>query len=210
GAGVIGLCSAYYLAREGYEVVVYGRDSATRTTTSFGNAGMIVPSHFVPLAAPGVIGQALRWLGDPTSPFYLKPRLSPELLVWGYHFWRASTGAHVRRAAPLLLELNLASRAAYHELAAELDDDFELADRGLLIICETDEGFEEEQHVAAEARKLGLDVGTLGPADLNRLEPVTAGGLKGAVHYKSDSHFDPGRLMAALQAKLEQLGVQFR
>src|SRR5690606_25974017 len=64
GAGVIGLCSAYYLAREGHEVVVYERDTATRASTSFGNAGMIVPSHFVPLAAPGVIGQALRWLGD--------------------------------------------------------------------------------------------------------------------------------------------------
>lgn len=211
GAGVIGLCSAYYLTREGYEVVVYDRDSAARSTTSFGNAGMIVPSHFVPLAAPGIIKQALRWLTDPGSPFYLKPRLSPDLLAWGYRFWRASNNAQVRRAAPLLLELNLASRLAYHELATELADDFGLSDRGLLLLCATQAGFDDEQEVAAEARRLGLSVDTLSAGEVVALEPATdAASIAGALHYRSDSHFDPNRFMGSLQVELERQGVEFR
>lgn len=210
GAGVVGLCSAYYLARDGHEVVVYERDGPERQTTSFGNAGMIVPSHFVPLAAPGVIAQALRWLGDPTSPFYLKPRPSPELLAWGYRFWRASTPAKAERAAPLLLSLNLASRAAYHELATELGDDFGLADRGLLIICRSEEGFAEERRVATAAQDLGLQVQTLGATEARALEPAIDAGVAGALHYRNDSHLDPGRFMAVMQAQLERLGVEFR
>src|SRR5690606_2512436 len=152
GAGVIGLCSAYDLVRDGHEVVVFEKDASGRATTSFGNAGMIVPSHFVPLAAPGVIRQALRWMADPTSPFYLKPRPSLDLLAWGYRFWGAATAAKVRKVAPLLVELNLASRGAYDQLATELHDDFGLTKRGLLMLSFTDHGHAEELALAGEAR----------------------------------------------------------
>jgi len=210
GAGVIGLCSAYYLAGEGHEVVVFERDGRQRFTTSFGNAGMIVPSHFVPLAAPGVMNQALRWLADPGSPFYLKPRFSPELFAWAYRFWRAATPARALRAAPLLLELNLASREAYRELAADLKDDFGLERRGLLLLSATEQGHEEEVRLAHEARKLGLDVDELSPSDLTALEPGATFAVAGAVHHRGDAHLDPVRFMAAMQAQLERQGVEFR
>ncbi|MEK9984961.1 MAG: FAD-dependent oxidoreductase, partial [Opitutae bacterium] len=61
GGGIIGLCSAWYLSKAGYKVVILDRDSTHRESCSDENAGMIVPSHFIPLAAPGVIGQGLRW-----------------------------------------------------------------------------------------------------------------------------------------------------
>jgi len=74
GGGVIGLCTAYYAARQGHRVTVIDRDRADDEGCSYGNAGMIVPSHFVPLAAPGMVALGLKWMWNPASPFYIKPR----------------------------------------------------------------------------------------------------------------------------------------
>jgi len=86
GAGVIGLCTAYYCARRGFAVTVVERKPARRDGCSFGNAGMIVPSHFVPLSAPGMVALGLKWMWNPASPFYVKPRLDADLMGWGVKF----------------------------------------------------------------------------------------------------------------------------
>ncbi|MCX6854936.1 MAG: FAD-dependent oxidoreductase [Verrucomicrobia bacterium] len=75
GGGVIGLSTALYCARRGMKVTVVDRQPADRGGCSFGNAGMIVPSHFIPLAAPGMVMMGLKWMWNPESPFYIKPRL---------------------------------------------------------------------------------------------------------------------------------------
>src|SRR5438132_10985429 len=113
GGGVIGLCTAYYAARQGHRVTVIDRDRADDEGCSFQNAGMIVPSHFVPLAAPGMVTLGLKWMWNPASPFYIQPRASRDLLEWCWRFWRSANVAHVRRAAPLLRDLSLASRACF-------------------------------------------------------------------------------------------------
>ena len=79
GGGVIGMCCAYYLAREGREVLVLEQEAENGNNCSRENAGMVVPSHFTPLAAPGVVTQGLKWLLDGESPFYVRPRLSLDL-----------------------------------------------------------------------------------------------------------------------------------
>src|SRR6267143_71556 len=117
GGGVIGLCSAYYAARKGHEVTVVDERAESHEGCSYGNAGMVVPSHFVPLAAPGMVALGLKWMWNPESPFYIKPRWNRDLLSWGFKFWRAANAEHVRRSAPLLRDLNLASRACFEELA---------------------------------------------------------------------------------------------
>src|SRR5436190_11375093 len=99
GAGVIGLSAAYYAARKGHSVTVLEREPVQRDGCSFGNAGMVVPSHFVPLAAPGMVALGFKWMWNPESPFYVKPRLNRDLLAWGLQFWRSSTPEHVRRSA---------------------------------------------------------------------------------------------------------------
>src|ERR1044071_6819878 len=124
GSGVIGLSTAYYAAKKGHEVTVIDRLPEEHDGCSFGNAGMVAPSHFVPLAAPGMVALGLRWMWYPASPFYIKPRLDLELLRWGWRFYRASTAARVARAAPLLQDLSLASRACFEELAAKPGHDF--------------------------------------------------------------------------------------
>src|SRR5438067_9629556 len=126
GGGVIGLCSAFYSAQRGCRVTLIEREGAQRDGCSFGNAGMIVPSHFIPLAAPGMVALGLKWMWNPESPFYIKPRLSRDLLSWSWKFWRAANSEHVRRSAPLLRDLNLASRACFEQLADLPGNDFEL------------------------------------------------------------------------------------
>jgi len=119
GAGVIGLCTAYYCARRGHRVTVIDRNFEERDGCSFGNAGMVVPSHFVPLAAPGMVTLGLKWMWNPESPFYIKPRLDWDLISWAWKFMRAANAGHVQRSAPLIRDLSFASRACFEEMAGE-------------------------------------------------------------------------------------------
>ena len=115
GGGVIGLSVAYACARAGHRVTLIERQPEKRSGCSFGNAGMIVPSHFTPLAAPGMVALGLKWMWNPESPFYIKPRLSWDLLAWVAKFWRAATAKRVAQAAPLLRDLSLLSRDCFVE-----------------------------------------------------------------------------------------------
>lgn len=210
GGGVIGLSSAYYLSERGYQVTVLEQGPEQRKTTSHGNAGMVVPSHFVPLAAPGVVAQGLRWMADPKSPFYIKPRLNADVLGWGWRFWRAGTAAHVKRSAPLLLALNLASRDGYTELDAALGGGFDFERQGLTMLTATDRGLEEEARVAELARQLGMEARVLDRAAVQAMEPGIALNVVGGVHYPEDAHLDPGKFMRVLSGHLTSSGVNVR
>ena len=208
GGGVMGLTSAYYLRKRGYEVTVLERDAADRNTTSHGNAGMVVPSHFIPLAAPGVVAQGVRWMANPKSPFYIKPRLNADVLGWGWRFWRAGTAEHVRRSAPVLLALNLASRDEYVRLDEELGGGFDFERQGLTMLTATDQGLEEEAKVAALAHELGMAAEVLDRAAVQAMEPGMSLNVVGGVHYPEDAHLDPAKFMRVLTERLENDGVQ--
>src|SRR5262245_63966860 len=105
GAGVVGLCTAYYALRKGHAVTVLERGGPDDDRCSRGNAGMVVPSHVVPLAAPGMVSLGLRMLLNPESPFWVRPRLSLDLLRWGWKFVRAAPAGHLARSGPLLRDL---------------------------------------------------------------------------------------------------------
>ncbi len=208
GGGVIGLCTAYYAAKRGYRVTVIERSNRDRDGCSFGNAGMIVPSHFIPLAAPGAVALALKWMGNPESPLYIQPRLDWDLISWGWKFLRASTRAHVRRAAPLIRDLSFASRSCFEELAETLD--IGLMKRGLLMLCKTQHGLDEEAKTAALANELGVPAEVLDAKAVAALEPGVRMDVAGGVYFPKDCHLSPGRLMDALQRELERAGVEFR
>ena len=108
GAGIIGLCSAYYLNKKGLKVTVLDNTDGT-DNCSFGNAGFFVPSHIVPLASPGIVSQGLRWMMRSDSPFYIKPKLDRDLISWGTKFYKAANPKHVAEAAPILNELLMES-----------------------------------------------------------------------------------------------------
>ena len=100
GGGVIGLCTAYYLTRAGAKVLLLERGQIGSGASS-GNAGAVAPGHG-PMTRPGRILQALKWMGDPTSPLYLPPRWNPSLWRWLWRFNAFCTEEHVHRSMELL------------------------------------------------------------------------------------------------------------
>lgn len=209
GAGVVGLCTALYTARRGHRVTVMEQHGAQRDGCSFGNAGMIVPSHFTPLAAPGMVALGLKWMWNPESPFWIKPDLNLDLLRWCWKFWRAATPEHVRLSAPLLRDLSLRSRSLFEELAAECGNEFGLTKRGLLMLCKTAHTLEEEAHAAAQARTLGLRAEVLDATQVAELDPGIKMDVAGGVYFPQDCHLTPGRLIATLERLCLAAGVTF-
>lgn len=207
GGGIVGLTSAYYLQKKGYEVTVLDKGDIT-DNCSFGNAGMIVPSHFVPLAAPGMIKQGIRWMFDSKSPFYVRPSLNGNLINWGLKFMKHATAKHVSQSAAPLRDLSLLSKKLYEGLAKEPDFDFELTNNGILAFYKTEKAGEEEAHLAARAIELGLDMAVLTADECRALQPDLKLDVLGAVHYRCDAHLYPTKLMNALLQYLINNGVK--
>lgn len=209
GGGVIGLATAWFCQRRGHQVTVIERGPDRRNGCSFGNAGMIVPSHVLPLAAPGMIELGLKWIWNPKSPFYIRPRASWDLLAWLWRFQQACTQRHVDRAAPLLRDLHLASRECFDELESEIPGGFGLVRKGLLMLCRTSAGWKVETEASELARQLGLETEVLDAEGTAALDPGVEMDVQGAVHYPQDCFLSPNQLMAGLQSQLQQRGCRF-
>jgi D-amino-acid dehydrogenase len=207
GGGIIGLSSAYYLHQSGWEVTVLDKTDLS-DSCSYGNLGMIVPSHFVPLAAPGMVSQGIRWMLNSKSPFYVRPALSGDLISWGLKFVKSATARNVEKAASFLLNLNLYSKRLYEELQQEPGFDFALENKGILMYFKSEKVAEEEVHLAEKARSMGLDAVALNKNEVQVLEPETELDILGAIHYRCDSHLYPNKLLPQLIKNLQSAGVR--
>ncbi|NTS40998.1 FAD-dependent oxidoreductase [Flavisolibacter sp. BT320] len=209
GGGIIGLSSAYYLRKSGWDVVVVDKTDML-DSCSYGNLGMIVPSHFVPLAAPGMISQGIKWMFNSKSPFYVKPSLNWDLVSWGLKFMKTAKAQNVEAAAPYLLNLNLYSKSLFAALQNEPGFDFALENKGILMYYKSEKVAEEEVHLAEKARAMGLDAAVLNKAEVQALEPETELDILGAVHYRCDAHLYPNKLLPQLLDSLRNAGVTFQ
>jgi D-amino-acid dehydrogenase len=162
---------------------------------------MIVPSHFIPLAAPGMVKLGLKWMWNPESPFYIKPRLNLDLITWSLRFWQASTQQKVDRAAPVLRDLSLLSRQSFEEIGL----DFGLVKKGLLMLCKKQQTLDEEAHMAQRARALGIPAEVLDSKATAALDPSVTMDVAGSVFFPKDCHLSPERFVAAIEAELESL-----
>lgn len=209
GGGIIGLCSAYYLQKEGHAVTVIDRGDI-KDGCSFGNMGYLSPSHFVPLASPGIIAEGFKYMLSSSSPFYIKPRLNWELTQWAWHFYKNSNAAHVKKSAPHLSNILQLSRSLINDMRTQIGDDFDMEEKGCLMLCKQPAALAHEFSLADDAEKLGLRVERLDATQVQALEPDVEVNVSGAVLFKDDCHFHPGKMMAALKAYLEKKGVQFQ
>jgi D-amino-acid dehydrogenase len=205
GGGVIGVCTAHFLLEQGRSITLLDKDDIC-AGSSYGNGGLVVPSHAVPLAAPGVTGQALRWLLDPTSPFYIQPRFDPELLDWLWRFARASHPAAVRRAIPVLLGLNRASLELFRALARRAELAFGFEQRGGLYVFTSQSGLHKGILEAERLRQYGCEVAILDGAGVHQLVPAVRPAVVGGVYYREDAHLIPDRFVHALADLVQRQG----
>lgn len=209
GGGVIGLNCAYYLQKEGYEITVIERGDIT-TGCSFGNMGYFSPSHFIPLASPGIIAEGFRYMLKSSSPFYIKPRLSISLLQWAYHFFQNSNASTVTKHAPHLNNILQLSRHLINDIKDEIGDSFLMEEKGCLMMCREQKALDHEFHLADVAEKFGLKTERLNKQQVQVLEPDVELNVTGAVLFKDDCHINPGMFMLALKNYLEKKGVTFQ
>jgi D-amino-acid dehydrogenase len=207
GGGIIGLSTALYLNRSGWEVTVLDKGDFS-DNCSYGNCGYICPSHFIPLATPGIVKQGLKWMWNSRSPFYVQPRLDWNLISWGMKFMRSATPAHVRDAAVPLRDIALLSKKEYESWLSLPGFDFAYQQKGLLEIFQTPAGAEHARHTVEKAHALGLsDTRLLNYDELQALEPQTRIQALGAILFNCDAHCYPNKLMANLIGYLRKQGV---
>ncbi|MEQ1746895.1 MAG: FAD-dependent oxidoreductase [Saprospiraceae bacterium] len=207
GGGIIGLSAARYLQEDDWEVTVLEKGDLT-DNCSFGNMGYLSPSHFVPLAAPGMVEKGFWWMFDSKSPFYVRPGLRWGLVDWGLKFMRASTRTHVERSARPLTDLLLFSKKLFQNWADEGEMDFGLVERGCMMYFQTEKMEREEHENARKAEQLGLQVEVLGREQVHTLEPDLKPAVRGGVLFRDDAHLYPNALMQQLPAFLEKRGVR--
>ena len=118
GGGIIGLCSAYYLSKEGCEVTVIDQSSMDYGA-SYVNAGYLTPSHIIPLAAPGAMKQGIKWMFNPASPLFIKPRLDASFLQWVWAFNKSCSVKNVNNSIKAIKDINLLSVDLFSELKAD-------------------------------------------------------------------------------------------
>ena len=206
GGGIIGLSSAYYLLQQGHQITIIDKTNML-DGCSYGNAGYVSPSHFVPLASPGIVKQGFKWMTNSKSPFYVQPRLSKSLVNWGMKFIKSANAKHVETSAIPLRDINLLSKKLYEDLCTVPGFSFYYANKGMLDFFRTDENAHHGEEMVEASKRLGLDATLLSKEDVQQMEPSLNMDIKGAVYFKCDSHMYPNKLMKDMIAFLTNNGV---
>ena len=205
GGGVIGLACAVYLLRAGRSVTVLeqGRVGAA---TSHGNCGTITPSHAMPLAMPGVIPQALRWMLQADAPLRIAPRLDFALLGWLFKFARLCNWPDCRRLTAAKAPLLRLSRQALEELIRSEKLDCEFETLGTLTVYRDAQAFDKSAWLPSMLTQAGLPVETLDGAQCRAREPVLNDSIVGGYFHPLDAHLRPDRYLAELARVVRENG----
>lgn len=206
GGGIIGVCIAYYSAKYGGNIILIEKDDLG-AGCSDANAGLIVPGHSLPLATPGIIAKGLRWLLNPESPFYIKPRFDLDLFIWLWEFRRACQAERMQKSMAYLCELNAASRALFDDLAME-GITFFFEKKGLLIVCRTKSALEAAIGEARDKEKLNIPVNILDKEKILAMEPTLKSDVAGGLFFPQDAHIDCRQFVQAVAEKAEAKGVK--
>tara|TARA_R110002073_G_scaffold153052_2_gene308009 strand:- start:865 stop:2112 length:1248 start_codon:yes stop_codon:yes gene_type:complete len=207
GGGIIGLSSAYYLQKEGHQVTVVDQSNLD-SGASYVNAGYLSPSHLIPLSAPGVMKKGLKWMFNPASPLYIKPRLDADFLKWSLAFNKSCNQKHVEKAAPVIRDITVLSQELMTDIKKENGFTFHYDKKGLFMLCQTEKMLEEELKVAEYAKELGLVAKEVNREEINIMEPNATVNAIGAAYFECDHHSTPHEFMTELKTHLINSGVK--
>ena len=208
GGGVIGVSTAYFLAKEGVAVTVIDQGEIG-AGSSYGNAGLLCPCLSTPIAMPGVLSQGMKWLLNAESPFYIKPRLDRELMRWLWQFRAHCTQAAMKTAVPLIRDLQRASLDLYRQLIDQEKLACHFSQTGGLALFRTAAGLAHGEHEVSEMQAFGLQMHMLDAAAARTLEPAIHPDIIGAVHYQEDAYLTPHLFVQGLQQSAAAAGADF-
>jgi len=209
GAGVIGICTAYYLSRSNRDVIVLDKGEVC-SGCSYGNAGLIVPSHCIPLAEPGVITKGMKWILNPESPFYIKPRLDKDLLDWLWRFRSACNETHVKRSMPVIRDLTFESLDLYKEIIGNDVSNVGFEQRGSLFLCNTKKAMDELVEKMGQLQSVGIEAEILNQVQTQEKVGKLKVSVVGSVYYPQDGHIQPARFVKKLAEKAIESGVKIQ
>ncbi len=212
GGGLIGVCTAWYLAERGVEVTLLERREATGLETSFANGGLITPSQSDPWNGPGTLTHLVTWLGREDSPLLLRLRALPGMWSWGLKFLFASRAAPWWRATEANLRLGLYSAACVAELRESLGLRYDSLSAGTLKVFRESYALEKSATLAASLAPAGLQHRVLSAGEAAALEPLLApvqAELAGAIHYPLDASGDAHGFTRELERQARKAGVRF-
>lgn len=208
GGGPIGLSCAYYLLKSGRKVTILDGKEIGKGSGS-GNAGHIVPSHIIPLAAPGVVTAALKWMLSPAhSPFGMKISLDPKYISWLLQFVMACTEANVQRALEPMKSLGQLSADNFAKIIAEEKFECHYRQTGFLNLYKNQNAFDEGRHEAKFMQKHGIPVEVYDKSRVGEVEPAVRDDVLGGVHFTGDAHLNPALFLQLLGERLRAMGAE--
>jgi D-amino-acid dehydrogenase len=169
---------------------------------------LIVPSYSIPLAAPGVIVQGLKWMFNPESPFYIKPRFRKEFLSWLWKFCGACSENNVRKALPILSGLSSASMDLFDDLAALEGIHFGFEKNGIVEIFNTNKGFEKGAKDARRLQEYGIEHRILEIGEIIQYTQGMRTTAEGGIFFPGDAQLIPDQFVRQIARHLEKKGVQ--
>ena len=213
GSGIIGVSTAYYLARAGQEVVVVDRQYGPALETSFANAGQVSPGYSAPWAAPGIPLKAIKWMLQEHSPLVIRPRLDAAMLSWLARMLRNCTAARYAVNKERMLRLATYSRESLELLRQETGISYDQRTQGTLQLFRTQKQVDSAAKDIAILEQCGVPYELLDPVGCIRAEPALTqvrDKIAGGLRLPGDETGDCFKFTQALAAKAEALGVEFR
>lgn len=209
GAGVVGVTSAYFLARQGHDVVLVDSQARPAEVSSYANGGQLSYSYVAPLAGPGVLPSVPGWLLRQDSPLRFRPRLDLHQWRWCLQFALACRASVARASTAELLGLSYLSRDVMHTLLAQEDLDFGHLKNGKLIAYRSAALLDKARALVAYQAGHGADQQVLDAAQTLAMEPALAAmgdKLAGAIYTPSEEAGDCRQFTEALFDRLQELG----
>lgn len=213
GSGVIGVSSAWYLARAGFDVTVVDREAGPGRETSFANAGQISPGYASPWAAPGVPLKALKWLFTTHSPLVIKPGLDPRQYLWLLRLLRNCTAHRYAINKARMVRLARYSTACLDDLREEPGLGYEGRRLGTVQLFRTQSQLDAADHDIAVLQHYGVPFELLDRAGIVKAEPALADVVDqftGALRLPDDQTGDCALFTRQLAERAKAAGVEFR